>query len=473
MMDVSEWDRGEAGDELSRGFLEFDSEASAAFALKPIDVRPHNKNGLSCVASSEECFVMATRNNCLIRMRYNPDKGYESIPIPCQPQAEILNLYLDLVGYHCIIVTSKCEHFYLSLGTDTPVQLNKIRGLEISALAFPLTTTDKSTGDLLIGCKDGSIMQYQIEVGTKDEISEMQPRRLFRLPQPTAIYGIVYETYETLMKNDKKPRKTTLVMAVTNDTCFQFTGALPFDKLFDKYNNPAELNKNKRVVPRGKIEDSELKLCYLTQGKGDYELHSFAWKCGSGLATGEFRRKQDVEKRVVVKDLTNIGYKKKGVGNVELEIPEAVAITEHNYYYLYVDNLTVVSKITREIDHSEAFRPAEVMRHMCYDPSGKSLLLISPKSVYRLAIMADNKDLWKQQLESKDFLHAYQTCQQLQHKYTGYVAGLYADAEFALGRYTEAAGLYAESTVSFEAVVLKFLDKHENEGLGGKGMDDG
>eukprot|EP01022_Parablepharisma_sp_SALTPOND_P023090 TRINITY_DN47_c0_g1_i1.p3 TRINITY_DN47_c0_g1~~TRINITY_DN47_c0_g1_i1.p3 ORF type:complete len:482 (-),score=62.25 TRINITY_DN47_c0_g1_i1:3365-4810(-) len=450
-------------DDQSYGFMQFDEESNAGFNLKTIDVKAYISRDLVALAPSEECLFMATRKNKLIRKKLCPDQNYEVISIPAKPRSEVLKLWPDLCGYHCLLIMSKGEHCYQSFLRDDMVPLPKVAGLDITAVAYPSTTTPKSTGDILLGCKDGSIYLYRIEVGSKGEVQEMTPRKVFQLPPGNTIYGLVYETYDFLKKNDKSARKTTLVMAVTNDTCYQFTGILPFDKYFDKYNTPGELNKDKKTVPKGRIEDSELKLYYEYQGKAQYELHSFAWKCGAGVCYGQFRKKQDIQLRVVVKDISIEPYKKKGSSGEEL--PEAVGITEYNLYFLYVDNLTVVSKITKEIEHSENFRHDEIMRQMIYDPSGKSMWLGSIKGVHRLMITGEDKDLWKQQLESGNFEEALAMCEESNPKYLGYVAGLYADSKFKEGKYKESAIIYARSSKSFEEILLKYLMIGEAEGL--------
>jgi len=451
-------------DDLSYGFLEFDDESSNCFTLKNIDMKSFISRDLIAFTASEECILMATRKNKIIRKKAAAEDDYESFNIAAKPKSEVYKICADLCGFHSLILMTKGEHFYLPLSKTELVPLPKLQGLELTSVAYPTITSMKNTGEMLLGCKDGTIWGYSIEIGQKGEIIENGPRKIYQLPQESVIYGICYETYDYMKISEKVMTKSTLVIAVTNDTMYQFIGSLPFDKLFEKYaNNPTELNKDKKSVPKGKIEESELKLYHEFKGKNQYELHSFAWKCGAGICYGEFRKKSDVEVRVNIKEITIEAYKKKGSTNEE--IPESIGITEYNLYFLYMNNLTIVSKITKEIEHGENFRSDEGMKNIVFDPSGKSMWLSSIKGVHRLFITGENRDLWKQMLESGAFEDAISECKKSNPKYVDYITGLYADSKFKEGKFKESAILYAQSSKKFEEIILKFIMAGQTEGL--------
>jgi hypothetical protein len=343
------------------------------------------------------------------------------------------------------------------------VILKKIKNLEITAVGFYPFTHARSTNEILLGCKDGSIYSYELQINSQDEVIESAVNKVFQIPSREPIYGLMYDIFDYCEPDIRTSKKVALAMAVTNDTCYQFTGILPFDKLFTRYNSLAEVNKCKKEVPKGKIEESELKLYYSYKGKGLFELRSFAWKCGSGICYGQFRSKNDVNDPVAVKEFFMESYRCST--RTEEEIPESVAITEYNLYLLYANNLTVISRITKEIEYSHNFRQNEVMHYIMHDPSSKSMWICSSRSVNRLMIVQENKDLWKQHLERGNFKDALKLCEDDNEKHAGYVAGLYADHEFDKGKYEEAAILYMKSNRSFEEVVLKYVKAEENKGL--------
>ncbi len=470
MEEQNDWTNEADEEELSKGFPQME-EGGARFELKRIDVKPHIKhNNLRCIAVAEECILMATRGNQVVRKKLNPEGDYELLTVPCRSDAEIMKLFVDVHGYHCLIALSKGETYYLSLNSGTVVPLNSLKGLTLTAVAYGLATTLQATGDVLLGTSEGAIYMHSLDINPKLGLVENAPKKVFQLPQcsNSAIYGMVYDTYNFQDKNMQgKLVETTLVLLATNEVCYQFVGALPFPRLFEKYGSPAELNKHKKVVPRGNMEESELKVYHTCTGKGQYELHSFAWKTGVGIVHGKFRDRSDVKSRVTIKDMPLDPYKRKGVlsesdsastsGSASSPVPEAICVTEHSIYLLYPDSLSVMSKITHDLVHSESFRLGETMKQMTYEASTKSVWIHSSKSLNRLLVSNDNKDLWRQHVESGNYKEALQHCRQFGKENYPHVAGICANSMFKSGMYSEAAVLYAESDRSFEDVVLRFL----------------
>ena len=112
-----------------------------------------------------------------------------------------------------------------------------------------------------------------------------------------------------------KRGRQTLVMLVTEDSSYQFTGAKPFEKLFERYaEEPKKLKKNVKTLPRNDLKASELKLFYKIAEDHSYFMDSFAWLCGVGVCHGKFRTKeQEHDYSITVKDFILDQYQKKGV----------------------------------------------------------------------------------------------------------------------------------------------------------------
>ncbi len=473
-MERGDWSGPEGQDVLAHGFLEFDEEDNAGFSLKSIEVRPYVKNDLICLAAGVECLLIATKKYTIVRKRLNPEQNYEVLAIPTNNgDSEVRHMFMDVCGYHCIFVTSRKEVFYLNFQGDAILPLGKLRDFDLTAVAFNTNPERDSTGSILLGTREGAIYKYSLECvkGKALTVAESEPVRVLEVPGKVTIYGLAFETY---MCSVKEPRggsrmgSSTLVMAITNDTCYQFTGSLPFENLFRKYASATEINKHKKSVPRDTLQESELKLFYIVNEKKKYELHSFAWKSEVSVCHNRFRAKEDLKGRVAVKDFMAEGYQRKDMPTTgKPEMPVAIGITEYSIYFLYKDNLTVISKITKEVECSENFRAGEVMTQMVYDVGTKSMWIYSRKGLYRLIITGANRDLWKQQLDSSNFQEALKLCRENKYKHYGFVAGMYAESKFRDGKFVEAAQQYAVSNKPFEEVILKFLLAGENDGLEG------
>ena len=59
---------------------------------------------------------------------------------------------------------------------------------------------------------------------------------------PQAVYGLAFDTYECQINNSNIEK--TLIIAVTNDSMYQFIGDLPFEQIFSKYSSENKLNKH-------------------------------------------------------------------------------------------------------------------------------------------------------------------------------------------------------------------------------------
>lgn len=452
---------------LSGENLQNEEDSSLGYILKPVDETFGINNNLSCLAISQEYLFIATRKNEIIRKKLSTDENHEILCIPGRSSAEEYKLYTDIMGFHCVIVNSKREAFYLHCFGKEVIPLLCLKEFDITALCFSLNASKQDTGDILIGTRDGFILQYRIQVNKKQEIVEpITASKIFQLPNSSAIYGLAFETYRCATKSEEKITLNTLVLAVTNDTCYQFVGPLPFEKLFKKYQSPEEVNKYKKFVSKGSIDRSEFQVCYLYKSKSVYELHSFAWKCGNGICYAKFREKEDIKSKIIIKDISTSFYQKKGATKEsEIGIPKAICITEYNLCFLYKDSITIISKITKEIEFSETFLNDEVMKGIVYESSSRTIWLYSTKKLYRLTYSSDSQGIWKQHLESGSYQEALQLCKENNPKYYRHVAGVYANARFRCEKYIEAADLFASSDIKFENVVLKYLHISENEGL--------
>ena len=450
-------------DVIAHGFIEFSEEENAGFMLKCIDLKTPVKNEYVAFAIGKACFVAGTKRNSLVRKKLGESEDMDVIQIPTKTECCITKLFMDPSGLHCIILTTKLDHFYLNYGSNKVFPLPKLKGIDVTSIAFSSELSAITTNEMLIGTKKGKLFNYVLEL-EETELFESEAVEVFELPNKSTIYGLAYEKYKCVGKDDSDLGVVGLVMAVTLDACYQFTGRWPFSQLFSKYKTQEDLDKHKKAVPSNGLKQSELKLLYTFNENNTFELRSFAWKCSIGVLYGNFRGKDDLKGHIAVKDFIAQGYQKQGAETSgEIAIPEAIGISEHSIYFLYADNLTVISRITKEIEHSETFR--EEAKEISFDSNTKSMWITTSKSVNRLLITGNAKDIWKKQLDSSNFVEAIKLCKQNNLKYYGFVVGAYADSKFKNHKYIEAADLYAQSTKPFEEIVLKYLVAGENDGL--------
>lgn len=152
-------------------------------------------------------------------------------------------------------------------------------------------------------------------------------------------------------------------------------------------------------------------------------------------------------------------------GTIEIEEgPVAVAHSEYHIYFLYSDCITVVSKITSNIVHTEYIY--DTINCMYFDQTRNCLFMHSSKNLYQLVIENEGRDVWRAFLEKEDYEQALNHCKNKNLvMHAKKVSKMYAANLFERGEFINAAYKYGDSDEKFEEVALKFLVKNQTESL--------
>jgi hypothetical protein len=264
------------------------------------------------------------------------------------------------------------------------------------------------------------------------------------------IYGIGFETYT--MKNSEVLR---YVIAVSDCQFYQFLGNPNFEALFKKYkDNPKTLDSACKTFPEGgNLIRSQLQLLYK-----DDSLSSFGWMTTAGFCYGQFG-KDGLD--TLIRNFIIVPYAKtRRDGSIDFDdAPIAIAHSEFHIFLLYPDCVSIISKITSNIVHTQQIPDSLI--NMCYDRHKNILWIYSARNLYQYVIENEDRDVWKAHLEKEDFHLALEHCKQKGLPFAKKVAKIYGNYLFDKGDYVNAALIYAESDEKFEEVALKFLVYNE------------
>lgn len=103
------------------------------------------------------------------------------------------------------------------------------------------------------------------------------------------------------------------------------------------------------------------------------------------------------------------------------------------------------------------------MLGMAVDDIKRTFWIYTTQTIYELSIENEERDVWKLYLEKGQYDTALQYCKDPGQKDKVYTAQ--ARDYFSLRRYQMSARYFAESTVPFEEVALKFVEKNERDAL--------
>lgn len=247
------------------------------------------------------------------------------------------------------------------------------------------------------------------------------------------------------------------IVAVTDTHFYQLIGPYQFEQLFKKYKEPKYIENACKIFPPGDILRSQLQLLYV-----DSQLHSFGWMTGAGFCFGTY---SNDPYDILIKNFTIIPYAKLGrvlyfiikenKNILTTESPKSVAHSEYHIYLLFSDCISIISKITNNIVHTENHKGNIV--NMYYDKVKKCIWMHSNKVLYQLTIDHEDRDIWKAHLEKQNFDLALLHCEKNNLPHEKKVARLYAYHFYDNNSFKESALMFARSDEKFEEVTLKFL----------------
>ena len=114
------------------------------------------------------------------------------------------------------------------------------------------------------------------------------------------------------------------------------------------------------------------------------------------------------------KHIKNVNYLKREKDQpVEDELPASFAITLFHIIFMYPTNITVVSKISREIVYSKNFdvKKQQPLRACSLDLKSNMLLAYCPKdSIMVATLKGEDQDAWKFYLKRNEYKKAMNCC---------------------------------------------------------------
>ncbi|KAE9408232.1 hypothetical protein BT96DRAFT_1013688 [Gymnopus androsaceus JB14] len=402
---------------------------------------------ISLVVCSD-MLVMGLASNVLILIELAHATQVIRIPIPVSKQNEmtLYKLFMDPSGKHIIITSTQGQNWYLYRTWKKPRPLKTfkmvIESIAWNKAAMLSNSQPTSTREILIGARNGTI--YEAMLNAEEDFFKSQERYLqpvFSLPESHPITGVKYDFFPPT-----DPRKA-LVVVTTPSRIYQFVGAPDrrsddsgriFTSLFASY---------KDTVPKilelpGDTQHSELHYYTSNPEQASSLPRSLAWMTAPGIYHG------------------NLNFERNAT-----ELPVSIALTDFHYVILYKDRISGVCHLNDKLTYEEPLplRPGEEVRGITADPVRKTYWVYTDQSIFELLVGNEDRDVWKIYLGKGQYeialRHAKTASQRNQ------VLAAQANSFFAEGRFFQAAQCYAQCSVSFEEVVLKFLDVNERDAL--------
>ncbi|TFY65613.1 hypothetical protein EVG20_g5479 [Dentipellis fragilis] len=429
---------------------------------------------MSLVVSSD-LLAMGLSSNMIVLIELAHAEQVVKIQIPRKPtDMTIHRLFLDPSGRHLLITSLQGENWYLFRGWKKPKQLKTfkmvIESVAWNKAALLSSSNLTSSREILIGGRNGTI--YEALLDAEEDFFKSQERYLqsvFTLPERLPITGLAFDFFPPL-----DPKKA-LVVVTTPSRIYQFIGAPDrrsedggrvFSGLFASYRDTAP----KILELPSNIQHSELHY-FTPHGSQALSLpKEMAWMTGPGIYHGNFNFESTTDDLIDNAELHHYpvfpasSYGSQG-GQPSLDVPTSIALTEFHFVLLYVDRIAAMSTLDEKLTYEEILplKPGEEVRGLTTDPVRKTYWVYTDQSLFELVIKDEDRHVWKVYMERERFDLA------LKHAKTAgqrdRVTSAQAHSFFKEGRYFQAAQSYAQCSVTFEEVTLKFLDANERDAL--------
>ncbi|KAI0639720.1 Pep3/Vps18/deep orange family-domain-containing protein [Trametes polyzona] len=420
---------------------------------------------VSLVVSSDSLY-MGLANNLIIEIELSRAEQFIRIQIPRKPnEFSIYKLFLDPSGRHLLVTSMQGENWYFYRGWKKPKQLKGfkmvIESVAWNKAALLSSTHSTSTREFLVGARNGTI--YEAVLDAEEDFFKSQERYLqpvFTLPERHPVTGLKFDMFPPL------DPKQALVLVTTPTRIYQFVG-IPdrrseeggrvFSALFASYRETAP----KIVELPGNIDYSELHV-YSPNADQAYSLPKVvAWMNAAGIYHGslDFDSKTDD----LIDGARLLPYPP--LNSTQNTVPISMALTEFHVLLLYRDRVLGISNLNEQLAYEELLplKPNEQVRGLTSDPVRKTYWVYTDQAIWEVGVSNEHRDVWKIYLEQGRYDAALRYANSASQR--DQIMSAQAKAFFNEGRYFQAAQCYAQCSVPFEEVTLKFLDAGERDAL--------
>ena len=490
-------------DDLEDNIMKEENPQSTSdkFPLKKLNL-PNFQGKVVSMSSSKKYLYFVTDIGELFRLKSKDlsclNQAYkirpESSKSSPQFKEQFTKVWTDKEGNHSIIRYKNSIYYFNSDSSVVKeLKLLKENQIEVCSVGFDENNNNiLKTGNILISDYKNNIYEYSITIDKmdRDDFSfhekilildslifpdwdnEEDDDLLNEYNPNNRIYGIkfYYNKYENKNNN-------CYIIIVTKNKIFQLRGTFEnnsFKSIFDKYkNNHLLYNESCKFFPKGDINfgkkvqnfvDYDIDILYDNSNR----FEKFGWKTQVGYCFGEYEYEDDYTpddiKQCVVVPFVKINQK----GKKEKDEPISIVHSIKHIFVLYKDCLTIISKITTNIIHTQYLK--KTFNNLLYNKysidNGNLILISNEEGAFKISLEKENKDIWQDYLEIGNYDEAISICEKINPGLIKKIKRVSAEENFEKGRCYKAAKDFSISDEKFENVCILYLLKNDYKNLG-------
>ncbi|KAL2911816.1 tethering complex subunit, partial [Polyrhizophydium stewartii] len=390
-----------------------------------------------------------------------PDAIEDIVFVTKQRDDAIQAVFYSPLAHHLIISCYSGDNYYLHERWNKPHLLSKIRGVRITSVAWGPGESAETTGPLLLGSAQGHV--FETELNPREDFFKKEERyfaQVFSLHRDAPIVGI---HVEQLSRGNSR----FLIAIASTSRIYQFVGdSRPSDSgFFASFFARLDGSNDFQEMP-GNLGASTVRTIRTKQPDGSL-VTALGWMTGTGVYIGKIATGGYTHKDATIESPQVFPYAAPDSRSQSSLVNSLVSfiLSDFHFVLLLEDSIVAISTLDSQIVAWESIPLAmdERVLGMASDESRRTYWVHTNLSLYELIVTDEDRDLWKIYLDKKNYELASEYAKTPEQR--GIVKEKQADHLFAQKQYAAAAGLYAETDLSFEDVCLRFVSLKEDAAL--------
>ncbi|CAN6656943.1 vacuolar membrane protein Pep3p [Trichomonascus vanleenenianus] len=399
---------------------------------------------------------LALRTGRIIRIDLEHPETVDDIDLP-KKQSEtgtIEGVFFDPTGTHLVITTSLGDNYVLNSSSTKPKLLTRIKNTVITAIAWSPSAPNRITGEILIGTKDGQVIETVIEPSNEYfKKEERYVKTVWSNSSGRSISGV--HAYESREPN------TRHVIVTSAGEIWHWKGkilakaerdAIPvYQRLFDK------------VTPeRESFDPNEVDSFALSPYSFPRRPPStFGWLTGVGVVHSSLKS----DNSEFLKDANLLLYDQVEMGKGGDRV-RSLLLTEYYLLFLQKNTIIGINRLNNQkvFEHTVPVEQGEELLGLCSDHSVGTFWAYSERNIYEIkATEGESKGIWKTMLECGRYEEALDLADDATAKDA--VRQAYGDELLAHKEYERAAFMLGLTSKPLESCSLVFLDAKQYDAL--------
>nr|KAJ3421287.1 hypothetical protein HK105_004008 [Polyrhizophydium stewartii] len=378
-----------------------------------------------------------------------PDAIEDIVFVTKQRDDAIQAVFYSPLAHHLIISCYSGDNYYLHERWNKPHLLSKIRGVRITSVAWGPGESAETTGPLLLGSAQGHV--FETELNPREDFFKKEERyfaQVFSLHRDAPIVGI---HVEQLSRGNSR----FLIAIASTSRIYQFVGdSRPSDSgFFASFFARLDGSNDFQEMP-GNLGASTVRTIRTKQPDGSL-VTALGWMTGTGVYIGKIATGGYTHKDATIESPQVFPYAAPDSRSQSSLVNSLVSfiLSDFHFVLLLEDSIVAISTLDSQIVAWESIPLAmdERVLGMASDESRRTYWVHTNLSLYELIVTDEDRDLWKIYLDKKNYELASEYAKTPEQR--GIVKEKQADHLFAQKQYAAAAGLYAETDLSFEDLI--------------------